>query len=422
MNKLHVFPNGLRLCLYKSDYTRSVSVGVYVDAGAVYESESESGISHFIEHMMFKGTAKRTAFDIADEMESLGAQINAFTAREMTCYYTISTCEHLVSCVDVLSDMFFDSEFSPKEMEKEKKVVMEEIRSAEDDPEDVCAEGLATALYGNSVMGRPILGDPHNVSAFTREDILAYVGRRYVPSSTVISVAGYFDEQEVIDLIGEKFASRFQNTIIPTRSERVAELNGQFVKFKQLEQANVGFAFPAYGYSDELRDSAILVSNVFGGAMSSRLFQSVREQKGLVYDVYASTSAYVNNGAISVYFGASPLNVGAATATVGAEIRKLMSGGLTQKELNKGVEQLKASVVLGSESAVSVMRANGKNVILTGKLFDVDGRLASIESITSDKVAKVIAEVFDFDRVASSYVGPETDVNVHDIIRGVNNG
>ncbi len=422
MNKLYVLQNGLRLCLYRSEHTRSVSVGIFVGAGAVDESRELNGISHFIEHMMFKGTSKRTAFDIADEMESLGAQINAFTAREMTCYYTVSTSEHLARCMEVLSDMMFNSEFSEKEIEKEKNVVLEEISRSSDDPEDVCAEGLASAFYGDTAMGRPILGSPENVRGFSRGDILTYLGERYVPSATVVSIAGYFDEDEALELVNRLFADKFLHFGVPSIAGRTQPISGSFVKFKDFEQANIGFAFPCYDYSSDLRDTATLTANVFGGAMSSRLFQSVREQKGLVYDIYATTGAYRANGSFGIYLGTNPTRVGSAIATVREEILKLKNGGLTQKELRKGIEQLKSATVLGAESSGSIMRANGKNVLLTGELFDVDKRISDILSITEDKTAKVIAEVFDFTSIASSYVGPETDFDVHGIIKGESNG
>lgn len=422
MNKLYVLKNGLRLCLYKSEHTRSVSVGVYVGVGAVNETRAESGISHFIEHMMFKGTTSRTAFDIADEMESLGAQINAFTSREMTCYYTISTSEHLYRCMEMLSDMMFNSEFSDKEIEKEKNVVLEEISRSLDDPEDVCAEGLSTAFYGDTAMGRPILGSPENVKGFTRNDVVNYIRGHYLPSSTVISIAGYFDQDEAIELVNKLFADKFTSFGAVTLPERVNPAGGSFVKFKDFEQASVGFAFPGYVYSSELRDTATLVANVFGGAMSSRLFQSVREQKGLVYDIYATTGAYRSNGSFGIYFGLNPARVKDATSTIRDEIIKLKNGGLTQKELQKGIEQLKSATVLGAESSGSIMRANGRNVLLTGELFDVDKRISDILSITEEKTARAISEIFDFGSIASAYVGPETEFDIHQIIKGENNG
>lgn len=422
MNKLLVLKGGLRLALYKSEHTRSVSVGVYVGAGAINETNEQTGISHFIEHMMFKGTSSRTAFDIADEMESLGAQINAFTAREMTCYYTISTSEHLEQCMRVLSDMMFNSEFSDKEIEKEKNVVLEEISRSLDDPEDVCAEGLATAFYGDTSMGRPILGSPEHVKGFTRNDIVNYIGQRYVPSATVISIAGYFDEDRALELVNELFADKFVTVGSFVPAEHVEPQGGSFVKFKDFEQASIGFAFPGYDCFNELADTATLVANVFGGAMSSRLFQTVREQKGLVYDIYSTTGVYRANGSFGIYFGTNPSRVGSATSTVRDEIIKLINGGLTQKELNKGIEQLKSATVLGAESSSAIMRANGRNVLLKGELFDVDKRISNILAITEDKAAKVISEIFDFGSVASSYVGPETDFDIHRIIKGEING
>ncbi len=420
MDKIYQFSNGLRLALCPMEHTRSMAIGVFVGAGAANESVERSGLSHFTEHMLFKGTEKRKPFDIASEMESVGAQINAFTARHMTCYYTISTDEHTERCMEMLSDIFFNSTFLPEEIEREKKVVLEEISRDEDDPEDVCNEGLASVFYGESAMGRPILGSPENVEGFTRDDIVTYMNEYYVPSNTVISIAGSFETEDAINLASKYFENNFKSSKVAAKPEKSLTHSASFVKIKPTEQANIAFAFPSYQFGHAKTEVVSLISNVFGGGMSSRLFQNVRERYGLAYDIYSIASANLYNGSFSVFIGTNPKNAEKASNAIRKEIENLKENGITAQEFNKGVEQLKTNVVLGSESSLSLMRANGRYMIMTGEMFDVNKRLKIINSITQQDVDTAIRDIFDFDKVSSSYVGPKTDADVFRIIKGGN--
>ncbi|MBO7156670.1 MAG: insulinase family protein, partial [Clostridia bacterium] len=265
MDLIYTFANGLRLALCPMEHTRSVAIGVYVGAGAANETKDINGISHFTEHMLFKGTQKRSAFDIANEMESIGVQINAFTARHMTCYYTISTDEHTEHCMDMLSDIFFNSLLSEDEISRERNVILEEISRYEDDPEDVCNEGLASVFYGDTPMGRPILGSRENVKRFTSKDIRDYMAKYYVPQNTVISMAGSFKVEDAIALAGKYFENHFKNLTFNHVDEDVQTHSAYFEKVKPTEQANVAFAFPSYSYKSEERDVVSLISSIFGG-------------------------------------------------------------------------------------------------------------------------------------------------------------
>ncbi len=420
MDKIYKFSNGLRLALCPMEHTRSMAIGVFVGAGAANESVERSGLSHFTEHMLFKGTEKRKPFDIASEMESVGAQINAFTARHMTCYYTISTDEHTELCMEMLSDIFFNSTFLPEEIEREKKVVLEEISRDEDDPEDVCNEGLASVFYGDSSMGRPILGSPENVKSFTRDDIVSYMNEYYVPSNTVISIAGSFKIEDAINLASRYFENNFKSSIVSETPKKSLTHSASFVKIKPTEQANIAFAFPSYPFGHAMTEVVSLISNVFGGGMSSRLFQNVRERYGLAYDIYSVASANLHNGSFSIFIGTNPKNTEKASVAIRKEIEDLKLNGVTTQEFHKGVEQLKTNVVLGSESSLSLMRANGRYMIMTGEMFDVNKRLKIINSITKENIDTAIRYIFNFDNVASSYVGPKTDADVFEIIKGGN--
>ena len=421
MDRIYKFSNGLRLALCPMAHTRSVAIGVFVGAGAANETKEISGISHFTEHMLFKGTSKRSAFDIANEMESVGAQINAFTARHMTCYYTISTDEHTEHCMEVLSDIFFNSALLDEEIDKERKVILEEISRDEDDPEDVCNEGLASVFYGDTSMGRPILGSRENVNSFKSQDIKNYLESYYVPNNTIISIAGSFKTEDVIALASKYFENNFNSNGMVKDIEQSETYSAYFYKQKATEQANVAFAFPSYTFSHHKREVVSLISNVFGGGMSSRLFQNVRERHGLAYDVYSIVSADKHNGAFSIYVGTNPKTAVKATEAIKEEIDKLRESGINDQEFNKGIQQLKTNLVLGSESSLSLMRANGRNMIMMGELFDVDKRLEAINSITLNDVNKAIEDIFNYEKVSASYVGPEEGADVFSVIKGGKN-
>lgn len=420
MNKIYTFPNGLKLALCPMEHTRSIAIGVFVGVGAANETKERSGIAHFTEHMLFKGTEKRTAFDIANEMESLGVMINAFTARHMTCYYTMSTDEHTEHCMDVLSDILFNSKLADEEIDRERKVILEEISRDEDDPEDVCNEGLASVFYGDNFMGRPILGSRENVQNFSANDVSAFMSDFYVPNNTVISIAGNFEIERIIALVDQFFASKFTEEKDIGELDKISTNSAYFNKTKDIEQANISFAFPSYTFNNPKRDAVSLISNVFGGGMSSRLFQNVREKNGLAYDVYSIVSANVNVGAFSIYLGTNPKNASKATYAVKEEIDKLKKYGITDAEFNKGIQQLKSNLVLGSESSLSLMRANGRNMIMEGKMFDVSERLNAINSLTQRDIKEAIEFIFNYENVSASYVGPKTNVNVFGIIKGEN--
>ncbi len=421
MDRIYKFSNGLRLALCPMAHTRSVAIGVFVGAGAANETKEISGISHFTEHMLFKGTSKRSAFDIANEMESVGAQINAFTARHMTCYYTISTDEHTEHCMEVLSDIFFNSTLLDEEIDKERNVILEEISRDEDDPEDVCNEGLASVFYGDTSMGRPILGSRYNVNNFKSQDIKKYLENYYVPNNTILSIAGSFKVEDVIALASKYFEINFVSAGVVKDIEQSETYSAFFYKKKATEQANVAFAFPSYSFSHHKREVVSLISNIFGGGMSSRLFQNVRERHGLAYDVYSIVSADKYNGAFSIYVGTNPKTAVKATEAIKEEIDKLRKSGISNQEFNKGIQQLKTNLVLGSESSLSLMRANGRNMIMMGEMFDVDKRLEAINSITLNDINKAIEDIFNYEKVSASYVGPEEGADVFSIIKGGKN-
>lgn len=407
MDYIKRFDNGLRLVVKYLPGMLSVTTGVYAGVGSSDEELALNGISHFIEHMMFKGTKTRTAFEIADSVDSVGAQINAFTTKECTCYYTKSTADHFDFSMEILSDLLFESLFDPKEMEREKGVVLEEISMEEDTPDDLASDLLAAAYYGEHPLGRTILGSAVNVKSFTRDNILDYLGRWYNPANMVISVAGCIEYEQACDATEKWFASRYRNQALRRKKAPAHRGAPAFkAKVKEIEQANICIGFPGICFDDENNNEFSLLNSIFGGGMSSRLFQRVREEKGLAYSVYSYNTAYQNNGVLSIYAGINPKNTKLCVRTIKEEIERFAREGITQKEFERGREQLKSAFVFGQENTATIMNALGKYLLMTDKLMSFEEKIQKINALSLDKINGMAKDMFDFSRVCASYVGP----------------
>ncbi len=419
MDYIKRFDNGLRLVVKYLPGMLSVTTGVYAGVGSSDEELALNGISHFIEHMMFKGTKTRTAFEIADSVDSVGAQINAFTTKECTCYYTKSTADHFDFSMEILSDLLFESLFDPKEMEREKGVVLEEISMEEDTPDDLVSDLLAAAYYGDHPLGRTILGDAVNVKSFTRDNILDYMGKWYNPSNMVVSVAGCIEYEQACEAVEKLFASRFRNAG-ERRQKACAHVNRPDFRFKvkEIEQANICIGFPGICFDDEYVNEFSLLNSIFGGGMSSRLFQRIREEKGLAYSVYSYNTAYQNNGVLSVYAGINPKNTELCVKTIREEIERFSREGVTRKEFERGREQLKSAFVFGQENTATIMNALGKYLLMTDKLMSFEEKIQRINALSLDKVNELAGRMFDFSRVCAAYVGPDgTQERIPDILK-----
>ncbi|MDR3185420.1 MAG: insulinase family protein [Christensenellaceae bacterium] len=414
MKKYIKFPNGLRVVVNTMKHTQSVTVGVFIGIGSAYETEKEHGLSHFIEHMCFRGTKTRTGKEIAEEIESIGAQINAFTSKEMTAYYTTAQCVHLDVCLEILSDIFFNPSFTDENIEKEKKVVIEEINSSEDTPQDLCHDLLGESFFGHTGIGRTILGTKANVSSFTRSDIVSYMDRYYIPENTVISIAGNVDCSEVEKLSEKYFASQF--TIRESKVEKYCippiKESRLLSAIKPLEQSNIAFGFQSDAYRSKRRIPIAILSEVLGVGMSSRLFQSVREELGLVYDIYSMSLEYDNDGVFIIALATSADSAVEATNAIRNVIEELKRDGITEKELIRGREQFKTGLIFGYESSKTIMKVAGIKEIIYSKKFNFKDELKLISNVTIDEVNESIAHLFDFDKVAAAYVGPKLDEDV----------
>lgn len=398
------FENGLRLVVNKMDSLMSVTMGILVHTGASQESDSEDGISHFIEHMMFKGTKKRTAFQISDEMDRIGAQMNAFTAKDMTCYYVKSTTGHAVEAFEILSDLFLESTFPEDEMEREKGVVIEEINMNEDTPDDLCLDLLATAYFGTRGYGRNILGPRENVAGFTVVDIKNYIDKYYAPQNIVISMAGNIDVNVAEAMVAKYFASH--NRRCCDRKSVKVELKSQSLcKKKNIEQVHIGIAYPSVKRYDKLFDATQIMNAVFGGGMSSRLFQTVREKLGLAYTVYSYVTSYEEAGALCVYAGVNSEKYLQSVDAIYDCIENIKKKDITKEEFERGKEQLISSSIFSQESTSSQMLLFGKELLYRDKIYNFEERVNRISAVTLDDVMEAIDVNFGSSNKAVSLVG-----------------
>lgn len=400
-----IFDNGLKLCVNQMSGLMSVSMGILVHTGAANESDSEDGISHFIEHMMFKGTKKRTAFQISDEMDRIGAQMNAFTGKDMTCYYAKSTTGHAEEAFEILADLFLNSTFPEDEMSREKGVIIEEINMNEDTPDDLCLDVLSRAYYGERGYGRNILGPRKNVENFTRRDVDAYMQKRYAPQNIVISMAGNIDVNLAEKMVEKYFACLEKRCC--TREDIKVELKGQSLfKNKDIEQVHIGIAYPSVKRYDKLYDATQIMNAILGGSMSSRLFQTVREKLGLAYTVYSYVSTYAETGALSVYAGVNSEKYLQSVEAVYNCINDIKKKNLTEDEFIRGKEQLVSSQIFAQESSSSQMLLFGKELLYSGRVYNFEERVKKINSVTLNDVLEAVEYNFDESHKALSVIGP----------------
>lgn len=419
MNTINKFDSGLRLVHRKIEGLRSVAIGIFTGVGSANEDESNNGISHFIEHMLFKGTPSRSSFDIVCEIDGLGAQINAFTAKQMSCYYTVSIDEYAENCVEVLSDIYFNSLFDKQELERESSVVLEEIAMSEDTPDDLCLEKLTSAFYKGSSLGFTILGKPKNIKGFTAQDLRDYIADKYCADNTVISIVGNIDLEKAKDIADKYFEGKFAKKKSSDWHDKPFITTSQSViTIKDLEQSNIAFAFPSYPYGSDMELPMMLMNTIFGGGMSSRLFQDIREKQGLAYSVYSYPSAYINNGDMTIYLGTNMNTSKQAIASVRNEIERLKKDGLSEEEFERGKKQLKGAYTLGQESTTSLMKIYARNCLYANRTLDFDERINNIDKIKLEETKEVIDKIFDFDKVTSSYVGKKIDYDPLKVIKG----
>ena len=378
--------NGLKVVGERLPFLRSVSVGAWMHVGSIMEEPRENGLSHFLEHMVFKGTEKRTARQIAEEMDAVGGQLNAFTGRDCTCYYAKVIDEDLPLAVDILSDLVIHATMDETELNKERGVILEEISMDEDSPEDLVHDLLSEAQFGSQAPGRPILGTTELISAYTRSDLLAFRSKHYGPTQTVISIAGNYDPERVAALVEEYFGA-WQNDVSPIALPQWTVRTGvNSLREKDTEQMHICLGYPGAAYGSEDVYPLAVVSGVLGGAMSSRLFQRIREELGLAYSVYSYPNTYEGVGTFGIYAGVNPKNTELVLEEIRTELDKFLTDGMTEKEFRDSVTQLRAGYLMGLESPGGRMQGMGRSTLLRGRPATHEETIARIEGLTMEKV------------------------------------
>lgn len=393
MVKVHTCQNGVRIVYEHIPYVRSISMGVWVGAGSRFEEPEENGITHFIEHMLFKGTTTRSARQIAEEFDRIGGEINAFTSKENTCYYAKVLDHHAEFAMDILADMFFHSTFQTDELEKERQVVLEEILMSEDAPDDDVHERVFRVMYPNDSLGLPILGTKKTLQSFTAETIRNYMNKHYYPKNVVISLAGNV-QQELLRYI-ESLFGHFEPTesAVPQTFSNPKFHSGLYVKERDIEQSHIAISFPGVSMKDPDYYSFVAFNNILGGNMSSRLFQEVREEKGLAYSIFSYQSCYTDVGALTIYGSTSNGQLSHLYETILKSLEKVKKEGFTARELENAKEQMKGSFVLSQESSTNRMSRNGKNEFVHGYHATIDEVLERIDRISMSSLHRLTENI-----------------------------
>lgn len=387
--------NGLRVIAEKIPHFRSVSVGLWIGTGSMLETRGENGLSHFIEHMLFKGTQQRSAMQVAEEMDAIGGQVNAFTSKECTCYYAKVIDEHFEKALDLLSDMLLHASFNPQDLEKERSVILEEIAMTEDTPEDLVYELLSEAYFGDHALARPILGPAEVIRSVTREQILAFHRRHYRPDNTVLAVAGGYELDQLREL-AERYLGAWAAPAQAQKAEPFAGCAQQVrIKRKDIEQVHVclGYEGIATG-ADEAYPMAVF-NNIFGGGMSSRLFQKIREEMGAAYSVYSYPTSYPDCGVYAIYAGTSIQQAQQVVDEIRRQVDRFLADGFTDREFTQARDQLKGGYILGLESTSSRMSALGRSKLLLGYANEIDEVIRRIERVTPQDVMSVARRILE---------------------------
>jgi predicted Zn-dependent peptidase len=390
MNKYEL-KNGLRVMIETIPTCRSVSFGIWVKTGSRYEGLDNNGISHFIEHMLFKGTKRHSAKDIADRFDGIGGNVNAFTSKEYTCYYAKVLDQHLPIAVDVLSDMFFESQLNDMELAKEKNVILEEISMYEDTPDDTVHDLASRAAYHDHPLAYSILGTAERLNAMGSDDLRGYMGERYRIDDTVISVAGNVGEEvlELLEVHFGRFDSKGQDAVL----ESPAFHSRALFHRKKTEQNHLCLTFPGSSIKAPNLYAMILLNNTIGGGMSSRLFQEIREKRGLAYSVYSYHTSYADSGLFTVYAGTAPKQTKDVYTITMELLAEIAATGMSDAELHRGKEQLKGNLILSLESTSSRMNRLGKNELMLGRHYSLDEMLERIDEVELSDIDEIMKDM-----------------------------
>ena len=400
MLEIRKLSNGIRLIMDPVKEVESVTLGIWIKTGSLYEEKKYAGISHFVEHMMFKGTEKRTYSDISREIDRIGGSINAFTGKEATCYHVKLVSSKLFEGADVLVDMVENSVFPKEEMNKERYVIEEEIKMTLDSPEDLAHDLSTELIFKGNALGNSIIGTPSSLKRITQNVMRGYVKRRYTRDNIIVSIAGKFDEDEVVAYFEKQFEK------LDSVADEISFVEAEYkptikVVQKDIEQCNLCMGLPTFGIDDSRYDPIQVLNNIFGGTMSSRLFRNIREEQGLAYSIFSMFASYKGLGYFKIYAGLNRNKVEEAIKGIQNEISHLAKNGIEDDELEASREQLKAGFVFSQESTASRMLTNGRMAILLDRVVPIDEIINAYDSITKSEVENLISNISDFTKYSA---------------------
>jgi predicted Zn-dependent peptidase len=401
-----VLPNGIRVLTEKHATSRAASCGIWVNRGTRDESPEEQGLAHFLEHLVFKRTENRNAYEISRDMEAVGGELNAFTSREYTCFVTHSLKEHVGLSLDVLSDLVCRPKFAATDIKKEKQVVVQEIHMSEDQLEDNIFDRYFEKVFAGSPLGKPILGTVDSINGMSRQKVVGFHGRQYTSANTLVSVAGNVEHDEVVSLV-KKYLKMPAANPMAARAARLAPEISAFreVVKKPSEQVHILMGFPAADFRAPLRFEAYIVNTILGGGMTSRLYQTVRENSGLVYTIHSQLVTFTDTGVNLVYAGTEPKNAPEVVELTLKEIKKLRKKGMTKAELEFFKTQVLGQILLGADDIESRMNSLGVNEMVFGKYRSVDDVMNDVKGVTIDSVHEYIEKYVDLDRLGMFLMG-----------------
>jgi len=412
MENFKQYLNGLKVAVKQLPAVGSVAMGIVVGVGSCLETAETNGYSHMIEHMLFKGTKKRSAKQISEELDALGGNFNAFTSKETTCYYCKVLPDKIYDAAELLSDILFNATFDQEELDRERKVISEEIYMDEDVPEDVCHDLLATTFYGDKSLGQKVIGKLQNVSSANSSDLIAFKKKYYVANNICISFAGNINFETANSVVEKYFLHNFNEEkadFMVGDIKKIPSQNDFAYRFKDVEQAHVAVAFDSISSNSDDSIPFKVANIVFGGGMSSRLFQKIREEHGLAYTVYSSLSAYANNGYLELYLGTSPKNVKNAVDLLIGEILRLKNSGITKAEADRAKTQVKTSLVFGCENPLGLMISYGISYLLFDKSFDIESKINQVDAVDVDYATQLLLDSLDFNKCSAVFVGKECE-------------
>lgn len=401
---------GTTLIMDKTDYVQSAALGIWVRTGAADENDSASGVSHYIEHMMFKGTDKRTAKEIASDVDKIGGMFNAFTGKEATCYYIKTLSSNIYAGAEILLDMLTGSRFDQEEMDKERKVICEEIKMVKDSPDDDVYDTISELVASGNPLGRSILGTPESLAGIDRAKLTAYYSEKYARDSIVIAVVGNFDEERIAELFESRLTSLREKKV--TQDFTLKPYRQSFdVKVRDIEQTHICLATPGISMADDKYYAFVLMNSIFGGSMSSRLFQNIREEKGLAYTVCSMNVFSSYTGFFSIYAGVAHDKAEATLDAVRHELEMLKKDGVTAEELSMAKEQVKSSYIFGLENINSRMFSIGKNKLLLDRVYSPEEVLSEFDKVTQDDIKQAAEMIGDYSSYcAASVTGTDFDL------------